>query len=108
MIIKEENIKQAYKDGCSNTKRILKTLFPECFEEDDKYFKLNKLAFDGQYPFTIFKEAKHAGFDDNDFMQIRYGGKYSNKAFYLSTSYHWELKEDNQGVLCLIPTRKGV
>jgi hypothetical protein len=36
-------------------------------------------------------------------------GEYSNlkdKAFWLNTFYNWELKKDNEGVLCLVPTPK--
>ena len=35
--------------------------------------------------------------------------EYSNlkdKAFWLNTAYNWELKNDNEGVLCLVPTPK--
>lgn len=28
-----------------------------------------------------------------------------NKAFYLTDSFRWELKKDNRGVLCLVPTK---
>lgn len=33
-------------------------------------------------------------------------GEYENKAFYLNTKFDWEIKKDNEGELCLIPTYK--
>lgn len=37
----------------------------------------------------------------------RQGGEYKSKAFFLNnTLYNWELKTDNEGSLCLIPTKK--
>ena len=42
----------------------------------------------------------------NELMSIRLGGEYDSKSFLLSNHFDWEIKEDNQGFKCLIPTRK--
>ena len=50
---------------------------------------------------------------DGEFMKrsllIRGGGKYRHKAIYLDDcSCDWRLEKDDCGILCLIPTKKGV
>ena len=42
----------------------------------------------------------------NELMSIRIGGEYDSKSFLLSNHFDWEIKEDNQGFKCLIPTKK--
>jgi hypothetical protein len=37
---------------------------------------------------------------------LRLVGDYSNNAFWLNDRYNWEIKKDNHGVVCLIPTKK--
>jgi hypothetical protein len=37
---------------------------------------------------------------------VRAGGNYQNIAFILNTDYNWDLVKDNDGYLCLVPTRK--
>lgn len=40
-------------------------------------------------------------------IEVRFGcGGLRNKAFWLHNAYNWELKSDNEGVLCLVPTPK--
>lgn len=33
-------------------------------------------------------------------------GSLAYKAYYLDPTFNWELKKDNNGVLCLVPTKK--
>jgi hypothetical protein len=39
-------------------------------------------------------------------IQVRAGSEHRNKAFFLSGGFNWEIKEDSEGLLCLIPTKK--
>lgn len=39
-------------------------------------------------------------------LEIREGGEYKGKAFYLGSGFDWEIKKDSVGSLCLIPKRK--
>lgn len=36
----------------------------------------------------------------------RVQGNLANKAYYLERDFNWELKTDNNGALCLVPTKK--
>ena len=42
----------------------------------------------------------------NVFLSPRIFGKYDGKSFCISGRYNWEIKADDYGVLCLIPTKK--
>lgn len=44
--------------------------------------------------------------DGKEALAVRVGGEYCDKAFYLSINFNWEMKKDNAGHLCLIPTKK--
>lgn len=102
-ISKERVLEAASK--CSTAKQTLETLFPEVFEEESKYFDLTALI-EGRYIIFGDKESTIAGFHNNEFMHVRFGGKYDGKAFYLHGSYNWELVHDEFGCLCLLPTKK--
>ena len=59
------------------------------------------------------KEEDNSVVVDEKFMKrsllIRCGGKYRDKAIYLDDcSCDWRLEKDDCGILCLIPTKKGV
>ena len=100
-------IKKAAKTS-EQADKMLRTLFPEVFEED-KYFDLSKLdtmpkiCSEGDI-FTNGSSVK-AGFFGSTFLQIRSGGKYKNKAFYLYSAYNWEIIKDDSSLLCLVPTK---
>jgi len=104
-ITKEKVLEAAEK--YSEAKEVLRTLFPEAF---DKYFDLSKLKtleyVDNGRIFS-FDSCQYAGFDDYLFLQIRFGGEYANKGFYLSKNYKWQLVEDEDGALVLLPTKKS-
>ncbi|MEK6860342.1 MAG: hypothetical protein AABY07_00085 [Nanoarchaeota archaeon] len=91
---------------CPSAKEVLEALFPECFKGEKKYFDLSKL-FVGKTHTRIFPQelSKSAGFEDNQFIQVRNGGAFAYKGLFLSSQYNWELIEDS-GNLCLIPTKK--
>ncbi len=43
------------------------------------------------------------------YLEVRESSEYKDKAIFLSrVCYNWELKEDSEDNLCLIPTKKGV
>jgi len=43
------------------------------------------------------------------YLEVREYSEYKDKAIFLRrVCYDWELKEDSAGLLCLIPTKKGV
>ena len=59
------------------------------------------------------KEEDNSVVVDIDFiaenLEVRESSEYKDKAIFLSrVCYNWELKEDSAGLLCLIPTKKGV
>jgi len=64
---------------------------------------------DGSVDVTKFK-VEGKGILDNDnccyIIRDREMGKYRKKSFLLSQWYDWEIKEDELGFLCLIPTKK--
>lgn len=102
-ISKERVLKAA--NECITARGALKTLFPEVFEEEDKYFDLSDLSTNDNKVFNYMR-SKSAGFDNNEFMQVRFSGKYRGKAFYLQGAYKWELVYDEFGCLCLLPTKR--
>jgi len=102
-ISKERVLEAASK--CSTAKETLKTLFPEAFKEENKYFELSHFR---KYKNTIFglEESKRAGFKDNCFMKVICVGEYDEKAFFLSPEYNWKLVYDGLGYPYLLPTKK--
>jgi hypothetical protein len=93
----------AAANTCTEAEKVLKTLFPEAFKDE---IDLTRLLECHSYSLFNCEGAIKAGFRDNSFMEIRSSGQYAKKAFFLSKSYNWELKEDNNHYLCLIPTKK--
>ena len=45
-------------------------------------------------------------YDTETLIPKRIGGEYEKKAFLLHEDYNWEIKKDNFGFICLIPTKK--
>jgi hypothetical protein len=53
----------------------------------------------------LFRENPNGG--TTAMIEVRTGGSdLAYKAFWLNSTYNWELKKDNEGVLCLVPTPK--
>lgn len=99
-ITKEKVLEAAAK--CSTAKATLQTLFPEVFKEE-KYFDLTKLS---KTHFLDNDDCIKAGFSSNTVLQIRTGGTYAFKGFYLSNIYDWKIVQDEVNDTVLIPTRK--
>lgn len=84
-------------DKCPQAREVLKSMFPEVFE-DDKSINVSLL------------DVGKAG--SNSLIEPRAGEKYMGKAFCLrekQTKYGtvtWELVRDKVGYLCLVPTKK--
>jgi len=73
-------------------KHVKDIMFPEFVgesqnKEHDKYLDLTKMY-------------------TPDFLWIRGGGEFKDKAFFLDFSYNWQIVKDSYGVLVLIPTKK--
>jgi hypothetical protein len=69
-----------------------------CRAKKDIYFNFKKNI-------KSLEKASKILFGDEEIMDIRVYGDYKYNAIYLDGSLNWKLKKDNQGVLCLIPTK---
>lgn len=103
----KEAIIKLYDMACSEWKPKIKKNHPDCFEED-KYFDMSALLLNAAEDNSIIfsdEQATAAGFESRNFIQVRLGGKFKNKALYLGYRYNWELINDD-GDLILLPTKK--
>jgi len=101
----KEQILEAAKTS-PEAKEALTKLFPNVFE-NEKPIDLRKLTIDGRCRIFTQEQAQAAGVRHNlicvrsfEHSDLRY------ISFFLCEEYNWELKRDNGGDLCLIPTRK--
>ena len=70
------------------------------FGKQSKDIDLSTGTVDGK---TLFDNNRNL---NNGLICVRAGSNYENKAFILSNDYSWDLVKDNDGFLCLVPTRK--
>lgn len=91
--------------ACSTWKPKIKQNHPECFVEESKEFDFSKMNHKKLFSNDVI-EALGIKCVHTQFMEIRGGGDYENKAFYLTDEFNWELKKDSTGEWVLIPTRK--
>lgn len=90
-----EVVESMFKAATTEQTKTLVKIFPDystdksvnLFEKRDDTLFTRELSLDGM-------------------INIRSGGDYNGKAFYLSAKFKWELKRDDYGGLCLIPTLK--
>lgn len=80
--VSDELYKEGYKDASESQKKVLDGIFGKSKEVDITERPVNY------------------------FLIPRIDGDYKDKSFYLSNNYNWEIKKDNEGELCLIPTNK--
>lgn len=125
--LSRQGLKEIHSIACSNWKAVLEryganspledyieltqeqvnNMFKACTKEQlpiiSKYLKLD----DGSVDVTNFP-LSGKGFCDGNFYIIRDSewGEYKKQSFLLSQRYDWEIKTDNVGQLCLIPTKK--
>jgi len=91
--------------ACSTWKPKIKRNHPECFVEESKEFDFYKMNHKKLFSNDVI-EALGIKCEYTQFMEVRGGGDYENKAFYLTNELNWELKKDGVGEWVLIPTRK--
>ena len=94
-----EDFYQEMRKACTDSQNVL---FDEIFGKDtnevDLHFdKVNGLDLYDRY-----------GSTRTSLIAVRHstGSNYDRKAFYLNSDFNWEIKKDDQGQLCLIPTTK--
>src|SRR5690606_17465282 len=85
-ISKERVLEAASK--CSTAKETLKTLFPEVFKKEDKYFDFSDM------PPVFLRGLKLPKGFDHGCIEIRVGGEYGGKGFYLADRLNWEIRRD--------------
>lgn len=89
-LTKETILKMA--EESSEVKKSLKKAFPDVFE-DEKYLE-------------ITSDNRVFGNRGGMLLERRIAGEFKNKAFWLNSGFNWEIKRDNEDVMCLIPTKK--
>jgi hypothetical protein len=93
-------IRNPLEDYIELTQEEVNAMFGACTKDQlpivSKYLKQDDGSVD----------IKKLDFKDNHLIARRKYGEYKNKAFWLTTDYDWILNFDNQGELCLIPTKK--
>lgn len=118
--LSRQGLKEIHSIACSNWKTVLEryganspledyieltqeqvnNMFKACTKEQlpivSKYLKQDDGSVD----------VKTLHLRDNHLISIRQTGEHKHKAFGLNTDYDWILNFDNEGGLCLIPTKK--
>lgn len=90
--------------ACATWQPKIKANHPECFVVESKEFDFSKMRCKNLFNKDVI-EALGIGCD-NQFLEVRNGGEYQTKAFWLTDELNWELKKDSEGEWVLIPTRK--
>jgi len=93
----QEEIDEMFEAATNNQKPLLERIFGVQYTEST----LKDMA-NGR---PLFKEDAD-GDGKAGMIEVRAEDEYKNKAFWLSHIYNWEMKEDNSGMLVLIPTFK--
>ena len=101
----DEAIRGLYELACGGWKPKIKANHPECFPEDSKYFDFSEHTNKYGYGSIVSSDVAHSLGLCRDFIQVKAGGKYSDRSFYLTSGYDWELVKD-AGATILIPTKK--
>ena len=123
--LSRQGLKEIHSVACSSWKNVLEScgsrnplenyveltqievdkMFAACTKEQlpivSKYLKQD----DGSVDLTKVT----GGFIDPNgygFIGPKLSGKYADKSFWLNRNYNWEIKREEDGVLCLIPTKK--
>jgi hypothetical protein len=94
------SIRNTLEDYIELTQEEVNAMFGACTKDQlpivSKYLKQDDGSVD----------VKKLDFKDNHIIARRNSGEYKDKAFWLTTDYDWILNFDNEGFLCLIPTKK--
>jgi hypothetical protein len=95
------------EDYIELSEQEVQTMFNECTKEQlpivSKYLKQD----DGSVDLTEYETDNKGFYKGNLYiLRSRTIGKYKEQSFLLSERYDWEIKTDEYGELCLIPTKK--
>ena len=102
----DEAIRGLYELACGDWKPKIKANHPDCFPEDSKYFDFSEHTNKYGYHNIVSSDVAHSLGLCRDFIQVRNSDtKNSDRSFYLTNDYNWELVKD-AGAMVLIPTKK--
>lgn len=118
--LSRKGLKEIHSVACSNWKAVLEKYGANSPLED--YIELTQEQVDNMFKACTSSQlpivSKYLKRDDgsvdlttlhlrnNHLISIRQSGEHKHKAFELNTDYDWILNFDNEGELCLIPTKK--
>lgn len=97
----EEKVKAAAA-SCPDAKRVLKTLFPDVFSEDDQRFdgegrlRFNHPTINGFIAIPII----------GSIIEPRENGNLAKVSLYLNSTFTWSIVKDNHGKDCLVAHKK--
>jgi len=102
----DEAIRELHDLACWDWKPKIKANHPECFPEESKYFDFSKHTNLHGYHNIVSSDVAHSLGLCRNFIQVRNSDtKNSDRSFYLTSDYNWELVKD-EAVMVLIPTKK--
>lgn len=102
----EEAIRGLYELACGGWKPKIKANHPECFPEESKYFDFSEHTNQYGFDSIVSSHIAHSLGLCRNFIQVRNSDtKNSDRSFYLTSDYNWELVKDG-GAMVLIPTKK--
>ena len=107
LALETSGLRNPLEDYVELTQEEVDKMFRACTKEQlpivSKYLKQD----DGSVDVTKLQVSGKGIADDNFYLiRDRELGEYKRKSFLLSEQYNWEIKTDNVGQLCLIPTRR--
>jgi hypothetical protein len=71
---------------------------------NEKYLDLSPYIQDGVA--CLWSEKKLDKLHNPQIIEVRVNGEHQYRAFWLNKKYNWELVNDEEGELCLVPTKK--
>jgi hypothetical protein len=95
------------EDYIELSQKEIDTMFLACTKDQLPIVSKHLKQDDGSVDVTKFTLSGKGFCDDNFYIiRDREWGEYKKQSFLLSERYDWEIKKDNVGQLCLIPTKK--
>lgn len=101
-----ENAISVFSDECVITFEQVKGMMDACTEEQLPTLQDIFPSYNEDKNVEINEENIHKLIGVGGALDIRRGGNYKNKSFHLSPGYNWEIVIDDQGLNCLVPTKK--
>jgi len=96
MELTQKEVDRMFAASDNNQTKVLESIFGKQSKDID----LSTGKVDGK---ILFDNNRNL---NNGLICVRAGSNYENKAFILSNDYSWDLVKDNDGFLCLVPTKK--